>query len=98
MRSWFGIKLDSVFSSVVLPEPVPPAMIMFRRALIAAAANLGHDAIDDLQQMGIVAELNACPLHLAAALDINILRAVDQNIADRGVLEQELQRAEAKSF
>ena len=28
------MKLDSVLSSVVLPEPVPPEMIMFRRALM----------------------------------------------------------------
>ena len=34
--------------------------------------------------------------HLAAAFDVDVLRPVDQDIADRGVLEQQLERAEAE--
>ena len=155
------MKLDSVLSSVVLPEPVPPEMIMFRRALIApsssitisgvkalkfsrssslsgllpkrrietaapsrasggmiaftrepsvqagidhradfidAAADFRHDAVDDLQQVGVVAELDAGLFQLAAALDIDVLRPVDQDIADRMVLEQHLERPQAERF
>ena len=159
MRSVFGMKLDSVLSSVVLPEPVPPEMMMFSRALIApsssitisgvkalkfsrsssfsglapkrrmethgavqrqrrndridtravghagidhragfvdAAADLRDDAVDDLHQVVVVAERDVGLLHLAAAFDIDVLRAVDQDVADRRVLEQHFQRPEAE--
>ena len=36
------MKLDSVLSSVVLPEPVPPEMMMFSRALMAAFEQHHH--------------------------------------------------------
>ena len=36
--------------------------------------------------------------HLAAAFDVDVLRPVDQNIADRRVLEQQLERAQAERF
>ena len=35
-------------------------------------------------------------LHLAAAFDVDLVRAVDQDVADRRVLEQHLQRPEAE--
>ncbi len=34
------MKLDSVLSSVVLPEPVPPLMITFSRDLIAPSSSM----------------------------------------------------------
>ena len=40
MRSEFEMKLDSVFSSVVLPDPVPPEIMMFKRALIAPSSSI----------------------------------------------------------
>ncbi len=40
MRSELEMKLESVFSSVVLPEPVPPDMMMFKRALIAPSRSI----------------------------------------------------------
>src|SRR5262245_8540337 len=69
-----------------------------RADFIDATADLRHDAVDDLQQVRVVAKLNWRPLHLAAALDVDILRPVDQNIADRMVLEQHLQRPQAKGL
>ena len=35
-----AMKLDSVLSSVVLPEPVPPLMITFSRALIVPSSSM----------------------------------------------------------
>ena len=35
---------------------------------------------------------------LAATFDVDVLRAVDQDVADRRVLEQQFQRAEAERF
>ena len=39
-RSSCGMKLDSVFKSVVLPQPVPPLMTMFSRALMQASMSM----------------------------------------------------------
>jgi hypothetical protein len=39
MRSPAGMKLDRTFSSVVLPEPVPPEMTMFSRPRVQADRN-----------------------------------------------------------
>ena len=159
MRSVLGMKLDSVFKSVVLPEPVPPEMMMFSRALIApfqehdhlrreglevqqvfqlqrigaetadrhagpvqrqrrndrvetravqhagidhragfvhAAAHAGNDAVDDLHQVVVVAEDDGGLLHLPAPLDVDVLRPVDEDVADRRVLQQHLQRSQAE--
>ncbi len=161
MRSALEMKLDSVLSSVVFPEPVPPEMMMFSRALMApsssitisgvkalklsrsssfsglepkrrmetagtvqgqrrndgvdtravrqagvdhradfvdAPADLRDDAVDDLQQVVVVAELDAGLLHLAAPLDVDVLRAVDQDVADRVVLQQHFQRSQAEGL
>ena len=40
MRFSLEMKLDRVFSSVVLPEPVPPLMTIFRRAFMAPSRNM----------------------------------------------------------
>ena len=43
------MKLDSVFSSVVLPEPVPPEMMMFSRALIAPSSSITISGVKALK-------------------------------------------------
>ena len=48
MRSSCGMKLDSVFSSVVLPEPVPPVMMMLRRALMHASSSIAISGVNAL--------------------------------------------------
>jgi len=40
MRSVLGMKLERVLSKVVLPEPVPPEMRMFSRALMAPSRSM----------------------------------------------------------
>ena len=47
-RSSPGMKADSVFSSVVLPEPVPPEMMMFSRALIAPSRSIAISGVKAL--------------------------------------------------
>ena len=49
MRSVLGMKLESVFSSVVLPEPVPPEMRMFSRALIAPSSSITISGVKALK-------------------------------------------------
>ena len=43
------MKLDSVFSSVVLPEPVPPEMMMFSRALMAPSRSITISGVNALK-------------------------------------------------
>ena len=75
---------------------VRQAGVHHRRRFVHAPADLRHDAVDDLQQVVVVAELDVGLFHLAAALDVDLVRPVDQDVADRRVLEQHLQRAEAE--
>ena len=75
---------------------VGQAGVDHRATFVDAPADLRHDAVDDLQQVVVVAELDVGLLHLAAAFDVDLVRPVDQDIADRRVLEQQLQRAEAE--
>ena len=42
------MKLESVFKSVVLPEPVPPEMMMFSRALIAPSSSITISGVNAL--------------------------------------------------
>jgi len=44
----------------------------------------------------VVAELDVGLLQLAAALDVDLVRPVDQDVADRRILEQHLQRSKAE--
>ena len=55
-----------------------------RRGLVDAAADLVHDALGDLEQMLLVAELDLGELELALALDEGLVRAVDHDVADAG--------------
>ena len=48
MRSELEMKLDSVLSSVVLPDPVPPEMTMFNRALIAPSSSMTISGVNAL--------------------------------------------------
>ena len=75
---------------------VRQAGVDHRADFVDAPADLRHDAVDDLHQVVVVAERDAGLFHLAAALDVDVLRAVDQDVADRRVLQQQLERAEAE--
>ena len=49
MRSVLGMKLESVLRSVVLPEPVPPEMRMFKRPLIAPSKSITISGVKALK-------------------------------------------------
>src|SRR5262249_13868370 len=73
---------------------VEQACIDHRIRLIHAAPDLGNDFVDDSQQVLIVTEDNVRQLQLTAAFDINLTRAVYQDVRDSGILQQGLQRTE----
>ena len=49
IRSVFEMKLDSVFSIVVLPEPVPPEIRTFKRALIEPSRSITISGVKALK-------------------------------------------------
>src|SRR5439155_26306100 len=61
-------------------------------------SDLGDDSVDNLAQVFVIAKLDVGFLQLAAPLHINLEWAVDQDIADRGVLEQDLERPKTERF
>jgi hypothetical protein len=67
-----------------------------RARLVDAAADAADDAVDDLPQVLVVAELHVRQLDAARALDVDAVGAVDEDVADRLVLQQRLERAEAE--
>ena len=77
---------------------VGQAGIDHRRVLVDAAADAGHDPLDDLQQVLVVGEDGVRLLQAAEPLDIDLVRAVDQDVADVRVLHVRLERAEAERF
>ena len=75
---------------------VQHAGVDHRAGLVHAAADLGDDAVDDLHEVVVVAKDDVRLFHLAAALAVDVLGPVDQDVADRGVFEQQFQGAEAE--
>jgi len=56
------------------------------------------DAVDYLQQVVVVAEGDVGFLHLAATLNVDALGAVDEDVADGEVLQEDFQRAQAEGL
>ena len=75
---------------------VGQARVDHRRAVVDAAADAAHDAVDDAHQVLVVLERRRHRFELAAALDEHLLVGVDQDVADRLVAQQRLERAEAE--
>src|SRR6185436_11836169 len=69
---------------------VGEAGVDHRADFVHAAADFGDNTVDDLQQVGVVAEFNLSSFQLSAALHKDVLGAVDENIADGVVLEEKL--------
>ena len=59
------------------------AGIAHRRGFIHAPADVGHDLVDDVAQVGVVLENYVGLLQYAASLDIYLSISVDQDVVDR---------------
>ena len=68
-----------------------------RRRLVDAAADPGDDLGRDVHHVVVVAEAHAGQFELAAPLDIDLPRPVDHDVGDGLVVEQRLERAEARA-
>jgi hypothetical protein len=66
--------------------------------LIDAAANLGDDLLDDVEEVAVVFEADGAEGEFAVAFDVDLVIAVDEDIGDGGFLEERLERTEAEDF
>ena len=82
----------------VEPRAVGQAGVDHRRGLVDPPADPRDDPVDDLEQVLVVAEDDLRPLDPALLLDEDLLRAVDHDVGDLVVLEQQLERAEAEGL
>ena len=69
-----------------------------RAGFVDTTPNLRHDAVNDLQQVTVVTELDVGFFHLTAAFAVDVLGAVDQDIADRRIFQKKLQWAKSEDF
>ncbi len=74
------------------------ARVDHRRAVVDAPADAAHDPVDDPHQMPIVLERRRQPVQFAAALDVDVLVGVDQDVANRGVPQQRLEWPQPEDF
>ncbi len=65
---------------------------------VDAPAHLRHDLFDDVQQVRVVLEPHRGQRELAAALDVDLVEAVDQDVGDRRLLEQRFERARGRAL
>jgi hypothetical protein len=79
-------------------RPVGQAGVNERGRLIHAPADRADDAMDDVHQMGVVAEARFDARELAAALDVDLVRTVDDDVVDRGIAQQRYEWAEPGDF
>ena len=77
-------------------EPSRQARVHHRRAVVDAAADAADDAVDDAQQVLVVLERRGDAFEHALSLDEDLLVGVDQDVVDRRIAEQRLERPEAE--
>ena len=79
-------------------EPSGEARVDHRRAVVDATADAADDAVDDAHQVLVVLERRRQPVELAAALDVDVLVGVDQDVADRRIAQQRFERPEPEDL
>ena len=79
-------------------EPSFKRRIGKRCRLVNAAANLVHDTLGDLEQVGFIAKLDRRDRQLALFFDVGLIRAVDHDIRDQWIVEHFLKRPKAQKF
>ena len=82
----------------VHPGAVGQAGVHHGGGLIDAAADVGDDLVDGVQQVGVVPEAHRGFFQLAAPLEVDLVIAVDQDIGDAGVVHEGLQRPQTQDF
>src|SRR4029450_9840783 len=73
---------------------VGQARVPVRRRLVDPATDPGHDLVDDLAELSVVAELGTGPVDLAGALDVDGVPTVHHDLGDVGVARERLERTQ----
>ena len=74
------------------------ARIDHRARLVNATTDHAHDALDDAEQVRVVLEHHVGLFEAAFFLDVDLVVAIDQDVGDVGVLEQQFQRPEPEDL
>jgi hypothetical protein len=69
-----------------------------RLRFVDAAADLGDDFFDNVQQVRVVLESHGGQRKLAGAFDVDLIEAVHENVGDGRFLEQRLEWTQAEHF
>ena len=75
---------------------VGQARVDHGRRVVEAAADRPQDLVDDVQDVGVVAERRVGAVDDAAALEVDPVPGVDHDLGDRRVAQQRLERPEAE--
>ena len=79
-------------------EPSSQARVHDGRGIVDAPAHRGDDAVDDHAHVRLVLEPYVGLHQPPAALHVDVIEPVHHDVADGGVLEQRLERAEAEDL
>ena len=93
-RAVHGERRDDRVDARAVGEP----RVDHRRAVVHAPAHRAHDAVDDPHQVLVVLERGGHLLEHAAALHVHLLVGVHQDVVDRRVAQQRLERPEAEDL
>src|SRR5688572_6947403 len=63
---------------------------------VNTAANLRDDLFDDMQQMRVIFEPHLRERELAVSFYVNLVKTIDENVGDRRLFEERLQRAQTQ--
>ena len=69
-----------------------------RRGLVDPATGLANEPLNEVQQVRVIGELHIGPLEQSVPLDEHRVVAVDQHVADLGIVHQLLDGSEAVDF
>ena len=90
-----GPTSDSGGMMALTREPSVRRASTIGRRLVDAATDRGDDPVDDAHDVVVVLEDDVGQLELAAALDVDLARAVDHDLGDGLVAQERLERPEA---
>jgi Rad3-related DNA helicase len=77
---------------------VGEARVDHRARLVDAPADRADDTLDDLLQMPFVLERDFRGLEPAVPFDVDLIESIDQDVRDRRVCEQDLERSETEQL
>ena len=94
MRTVHGERLDDRVDT----RPIGKTRVDHRRGVVDAPADRRDDPVDDLEEVPVVLEADVGALQLAVTLDVDALEGIHQDVRDRRILDQRLERAQPEDL